>query len=89
MEKDSLKLVSWRWGNDSLPSIVGKAENTSNETYDSTYIEFKIYDKQGNFIGEANDFVRNLGPHETWAFKCDAPPEAHHADFVKLYGNFK
>ena len=49
--------------------ITGKVRNTSSRPYSMVYIEFNLYDDQGNLVGNGNDMVSNLEAHGTWSFK--------------------
>ena len=50
--------------------IVGVLQNTSEIDYSYAVIKFNTYDKDGNQIGAASDFVQNWEAGSTWKFKA-------------------
>ena len=52
--------------------IKGTIKNCSSYRVGLIRVSFDIYDDAGNKLGSASDFVGDLGPGETWAYKCYA-----------------
>ncbi|WP_036221231.1 FxLYD domain-containing protein [Mesoaciditoga lauensis] len=87
---EDLKLSKgWGWTADNYGNeyIEGTVVNRSDNTYSSVFIRFNLYDEENNLVGNANDIVDNLRPHETWKFKALVPYDnAYSAEFAGIDG---
>ena len=49
--------------------ITGGFKNTSSVEFDSVYVWFALYDKEGNRVGDKVESIYNLPPGKTWKYK--------------------
>lgn len=64
--------------------ITGIIENKTSRTLDRMFVRYSIYDKQGNKVSEASDFIAQLEPSGTWKFS--ATSSAKEAETFSLDG---
>ncbi|WP_261597086.1 FxLYD domain-containing protein [Methanoculleus formosensis] len=53
-----------------IVDVVGTAKNVGGKRISWGTVEVKFYDRDGNMVGNAVDYVQNLDPGETWKFKA-------------------
>ncbi len=51
-------------------SITGTIDNLGTSEWDLVQVEFNLYDKDGNQVGNASDLVQNLESRGRWKFKA-------------------
>ena len=49
--------------------IIGTLTNNSSDDYDYVTINYHVFDKDGNILGNATDSIDNLGKGKSWKFK--------------------
>ncbi|EPM91285.1 MULTISPECIES: FxLYD domain-containing protein [Pseudomonas] len=52
-------------------SIQGIAHNNTNATLKNIFVNFKLYDKQGNVVGNTLAHGQDIGPGENFKFAAD------------------
>lgn len=50
------------------PAVMGIARNTTNGSLANVFVKFKLYDKDGNVVGNTLAHAQDIGPGETWKF---------------------
>lgn len=50
------------------PAVMGLARNTTNGTLSNVFVKFKLYDEEGNIVGNTMAAGQDIGPGETWKF---------------------
>lgn len=50
--------------------VTGYLKNTTEKEYDFIDISYRLYDKDGNILGDAAAYLDNLGSKKTWKFKA-------------------
>ncbi|MEN5240318.1 MULTISPECIES: FxLYD domain-containing protein [Pseudomonas] len=50
------------------PAVMGLARNTTNGTLSNVFVKFKLYDEDGNIVGNTMAAGQDIGPGETWKF---------------------
>jgi len=53
-----------------LPAIVGVAINQSETVLKNAFVQFNLFNAQGNQIGNTIAHVTNLAPGQTWQFSA-------------------
>jgi len=53
-----------------IVDVVGTAKNVGGSRISWGTVEAKFYDRDGNMIGNAVDYVQDLDPGETWKFRA-------------------
>lgn len=69
--QQGLTVVGWKvkWNADeNRYYVVGTAKNNSSKRYAMVQVQFSLYDKKGEWVGEAMDDTTNLGSHSSWQF---------------------
>lgn len=56
-----------------VPVISGVAVNQTGKLVKTAFVNFNLYDDQGNVVGSTSGYVSNLAPGERWKFKIVAP----------------
>lgn len=51
-------------------NMSGYVMNCSDKRTGLVSVRFDVYDKSGNKVGTANDFIDSIGPWESWKFKA-------------------
>ena len=65
--------------------IVGSFKNTASVELDSVTLSFRLYDKDGNQIGEAGTVIDNLLPGKTWKYTARIwENEASYFEFAEI-----
>lgn len=50
--------------------VTGYLKNKTKNKYESIYLEYRLYDKEGNILGEATAYLETLDSEKTWKFKA-------------------
>lgn len=50
--------------------VTGYLKNTTEKEYEFIDISYRLYDKDGNILGEATTYLDNLSSKKTWKFKA-------------------
>lgn len=50
--------------------LVGVLKNNTAKRFSTVHLEFNLYDKKGNQVGNTSASVSNLEPHGTWKFEA-------------------
>lgn len=70
-----------------LVYVVGTLTNHAPSQYFTLRVEFDLFDKSANKVGNTSDYVGNLGPTSAWSFKALVLEEnATEAKLVKVLG---
>lgn len=64
--------------------IVGSFKNISSVELDFVSVSFRLYDKDGNQIGNTNDGVDDLLPGKTWKYETYISEEASYFEFAEI-----
>lgn len=49
--------------------VTGYLKNKTDKTYTGLSIEIRLYDKEGNILGEETSYLETLKENKTWRFK--------------------
>lgn len=60
------------------PAVMGVAHNNTNTTLGNVFVKFKLYDREGNVVGNTIAHGQDIGPGENWKFA--APTTAPFAE---------
>lgn len=50
------------------PAVMGLARNTTNGSLSAVFVKFKLYDADGNVVGNTVAHGQDIGPGETFKF---------------------
>lgn len=50
--------------------IIGYLKNKTENSYDSISLEYRVYDKEGNILGNAMTYLEELEANKSWKFKA-------------------
>lgn len=64
--------------------IVGSFKNISSVELDSVALSFRLYDKDGNQIDNADEFVFDLLPGKTWKYETYISKEASYFELAEI-----
>lgn len=67
MEVRDIQVVSTPIGH----SVRGIAHNTTDSTIKNVFVKFKLYDRQGNVVGNTTAAGQDIGPGENFKFSAD------------------
>jgi len=54
------------------PAVQGIAHNNTNATIANVFVKFKLYDSEGNVVGNTIAHGADIGPGENWKFSAPA-----------------
>jgi hypothetical protein len=54
------------------PAVQGIAHNNTNATIANVFVKFKLYDAEGNVVGNTIAHGADIGPGENWKFSAPA-----------------
>ena len=54
------------------PAVLGIAHNNTNATIANVFVKFKLYDAEGNVVGNTIAHGADIGPGENWKFSAPA-----------------
>jgi len=67
--------------------VTGYLKNTTEKEYDFIDISYRLYDKDGNILGEATTYLDNLSSKKTWKFKATySDVDANEVDKFEFLG---
>lgn len=64
--------------------IVGSFKNISSVELDFVSVSFRLYDKDGNQIGNTNDVVDDLLPGKTWKYETYISNEVSYFELAEI-----
>jgi hypothetical protein len=50
--------------------VIGSVTNHADKQFFNLKVEFNVLDQAGTTLGNASDYVGNIGPHAAWPFKA-------------------
>lgn len=73
MANDKVSVTGLEVANDgAYQTVRGFARNISNERLANVFLQFKLYDREGNMVGNTTGHGQNVEPGETWKFSIPA-----------------